>query len=116
VFFVGAGLTALGVAGVIVSGVAAQNDPGKDAVLRDCVGQGESCPTFQRGKSAELRTNVILAGTGAVALATTIVGVFFTQWSKPAVAGRAGASTSPSLSPWASTTPHGGALGVTGTF
>jgi hypothetical protein len=83
VFIGGAVLTVLGAAATIVSGIDAQNDPGKDAVLRDCVGQGTSCPTYQRGKSAELRTNVLLGGTIGAGVVTGVIGVFFTQWHRP---------------------------------
>src|SRR6185295_5682578 len=65
------------------SGIDAKNNPGVDAVRRDCVGKGESCPTYQQGKDAELRTNVLLGVTGGLALGTAVVGLFFTQWSKP---------------------------------
>ena len=92
VFIAGAALTAVGIAATIVSGLDAQSNPGKDAVLRDCVGQGESCPTYQRGKSAELRTNVLLGATLGVGIITGVIGVFFTRWrSAPSsVAGASG--------------------------
>jgi hypothetical protein len=80
-FFIGAGLTVVGVGATIASGIDAQNNPGVDAVKRDCVGQGESCPTYKKGVDAQTRTNVILAATGGVALVTAVIGVFFTQWS-----------------------------------
>jgi len=83
VFFVAAGLTAAGIAATIVSGIAAEHDPGADAVRRDCVGLGSSCPEYQRGKDAELRTNVILAGTAGVGAVTAVIGVFLTQWGRP---------------------------------
>ncbi len=84
VFYVTAGAT-LAAAGVTVwSGIDTRNNPGVDAVRRDCVGQGESCPTYQKGKDAELRTNVLLGATGALAIGSAVIGLFFTQWSKPA--------------------------------
>ena len=88
-FFIGAGLTAVGIGATVFSGLDAQNHPGVDAVKRDCVGLGESCPTYQKGRDAQTRTNIILGVTGGVALATAVIGVFFTQWSQPA-AGRVG--------------------------
>ena len=83
-FYIGAGLTAVGIGATIFSGIDAQNNPGVDAVKRDCVGQGTSCSTYQKGVNAQTRTNVILAATGGVALLTVVIGVFFTQWSDPA--------------------------------
>jgi hypothetical protein len=79
----------VGAVATIVSGVAAENDPGADAVRRDCVGLGESCPTYQKGRDAQLRTNVILGVTGVLGVATAVVGVFFTHWSAPPAAARA---------------------------
>ncbi|HEY8041094.1 MAG TPA: hypothetical protein VIF15_14910 [Polyangiaceae bacterium] len=81
VFLVGAGLTAVGVGVTIWSGIDTQNHPGTAAVRADCVGQGTSCPEYQQGLDAQLRTNILLAATGGVALVTGIIGVFFTQWS-----------------------------------
>jgi hypothetical protein len=80
-FYIGAGLTVVGIGATVASGIDAQNNPGVDAVKRDCVGQGESCPTYRKGVDAQTRTNVILAATGGVALVTAVVGIFFTQWS-----------------------------------
>ncbi len=81
VFVVGAGLTAA-LGGVTVwSGIDTQNNPGRNAVKSDCVGQGTSCPQYQQGLSAQTRTNVLLATTGAIGLVTAVIGVFFTQWS-----------------------------------
>jgi hypothetical protein len=86
-FFIGAGLTAVGIGGTIFSGLDAQNNPGVDAVKRDCVGLGTSCPTYQKGRDAQLRTNIILGVTGGVAVATAVIGVFFTQWSSSTTKG-----------------------------
>lgn len=83
VFLTGLGLTAVGAAAAVVSGLDARSHPGTDAVRRDCVGLGESCPEYQQGLDAQLRTNVLLAVTGGVALTTAVIGVFFTQWSHP---------------------------------
>jgi hypothetical protein len=81
VFFVAAGLTLVAGVATVISGVDATNNPGADAVRRDCVGLGENCPTYQDGKSAEKRTNILLGVTAGLAVATAVVGVFFTQWS-----------------------------------
>ena len=83
VFVVLAGVTAIGGGATIVSGLDAKSNPGADAVKRDCVGLGESCPTYQRGRDAQLRTNILLGATAGLAVVTAVVGIFFTQWSAP---------------------------------
>ncbi len=112
-FFIGAGLTAVGIGATIFSGIDAQNNPGVNAVKRDCVGLGETCPTYQKGRDAQFRTNVVLGVTGGVALATAVIGVFFTQWSQPAQ-GRVG------LIPYVvvpgGSGGAGGGAGVSGSF
>lgn len=81
VFFVATGVTVAAGAATIVSGIATQNDPGPDAVRRECVGQGESCPLYQKGQDAETRTNVLLGVTIGAAVVTGVIGLLFTQWS-----------------------------------
>ena len=81
VFLIGAGLTAAGVGVTVWSGLDAQKNPGTAAVRADCVGQGTSCPEYQQGLSAQLRTNILLAATGGVAALTAVTGLFLTQWS-----------------------------------
>jgi hypothetical protein len=81
IFLVGAGLTAVGVGLTIWSGLDAEKNPGTAAVKADCVGQGTSCPEYQQGVSAQLRTNILLAATGGVAALTAVTGLFLTQWS-----------------------------------
>lgn len=93
VFFIAAGVTVVAGAGTIVSGIATQNDPGVDAVRRDCAGKDESCPTYQRGQDAELRTNILLGVTVGAAVVTGVIGLFFTQWSGPGKAKSSGALT-----------------------
>ncbi len=102
VFFVAAGITVAAGAATVVSGIAAINDPGTDAVRRECVGQGESCPLYQRGQDAETRTNVLLGATIGAAVVTGIIGLFFTDWSS------SGSRPSPSV--------RVGALGIEGRF
>ncbi len=81
VFFVAAGVTAAVGAATIVSGIATENDPGPDAVRRECAGQGPSCPLYQEGQDAETRTNILLGATIGAAVVTGVIGLFFTQWS-----------------------------------
>lgn len=80
-FFVGAGVTVAAGAATIVSGIATQNDPGPDAVRRECVGRGVSCPLYQQGQDAETRSNILLGVTLGAAVVTGVVGLLFTQWS-----------------------------------
>ena len=80
VFFFGAGVTAALGAATIASGIATENDPGPETVRRECAGRGESCARYQEGQDAEMRTNVLLGVTIGAALATGVMGLFFTRW------------------------------------
>lgn len=111
VFFIGAGLTAVGGGLTIWSGIDTMNHPGTAAVKADCVGQGTSCPEYQQGLSSQLRTNILIAATGGLAAVTAVVGIFFTQWSHPvqhAESPAAGLHVEPALGL--------GAAGLRGTF
>ena len=74
-------LAMIGIGATIASGIDAKNNPGVDAVKRDCAGMDESCATYQKGRDAQFRTNVILGGTIGVGVLTAVVGTFFTRWS-----------------------------------
>ncbi len=79
VFYVGAATTVV-LAGVSTwSYIDTVNNPGKDKVQADCVGQGEDCPTWQEAKKKELRTNILLGATGVVGVATIVVAAV-TDW------------------------------------
>jgi hypothetical protein len=95
VFVALAGLTAVGGGATLVSGLDAKNNPGVDAVRRDCAGLGDSCATYQRGLQAQLRTNILLGATAGLAAVTAVVGIFFTEWSSHARARSAGIDVSP---------------------
>ena len=109
VFIAGASLTAIALGATIISGVVATNDPGTAAVRRDCVGQGMTCPEYQRGIAGELRTNVLLGTTIGVGVITVAIGVFFTHWGHT----RAGAAVGPTISPYASIAPGAFDVGLT---
>lgn len=81
VFWTGVGLT--GVLGAVTawSGIDTMNSPGQDRVREECVGQGSSCDLYQEGENKEKRTNILLAVTGVVGLATGITGLGWTDWS-----------------------------------
>ena len=104
VFFIAAGVTVAVGAATVVSGIDAKNNPGVDAVRRDCAGKDESCRTYQDGRSAQTRTNVLLGVTIGAAVITGVVGVFFTQWSSSPV------------SVGGAPIPGGGTVGAVGRF
>jgi hypothetical protein len=107
---VGAGLTAASAAFTVWSGIDTQNNPGKDAVRNACMGLGESCPAYQQGLSSQLRTNVALAVTGVLGVATAGIGIFYTDWSAHD-RGHAGRTT-PRIKPYVGI----GAAGLLGNF
>jgi hypothetical protein len=110
-FIAGAIVTAGGVGFTIWSGIDAENNPGTAAVKTECAGVGPNCPAYQKGLSAQLRTNVAIGATGGVALVTAVVGIFFTQWSNPKPK-----TTALGLEPTAGLGPGGGSLGLAGHF
>lgn len=95
-FFVGVGLTLAAGAATTISGVAAVNSPGKDAVRQGCVGQGESCELYKSALAGEVRTNVGLGVTGGLAVVTAVMGLFLTDWGpKPTTTGRVPSKAQP---------------------
>lgn len=90
VFWAGAGLTAVLGGVTIWSGLDTQANPGPDKVRAECAGQASDCALYQDGLSRQRRTNVLLVATGAVGVATAIVGIFATDWgtsAEPATTG-----------------------------
>lgn len=81
VFFVGAGLTAVAGGVTIWSGIDTVNNPGTEAVERECAGEGESCQLYQEGLSKQRRTNVLIGVTAGLGVATALVGLLATDWS-----------------------------------
>jgi hypothetical protein len=65
----------------VLSGIDAKNHPGVDAVRLACAGKDTRCPEYQEGKSAELRTNVLLGAAAGALVITGVIGIFFTRWS-----------------------------------
>jgi hypothetical protein len=88
VFFVAAGVTLAAGAATVVSGIDTKNDPGVDAVRRECAGKDESCPAYEDGRASQLRTNILLGASLGAAAVTAVIGLFFTDWhgSAPAPA------------------------------
>ncbi len=111
VFWIGAGATAVLGGITIWSGLDTVNDPGADAVKRDCVNAGTSCSEYQDGRSKQLRTNVLIGATSLVGAATVVVGGFLTNWSGEKTAAPAQAS----IGPWVSY-DHGPSVGAIGSF
>jgi hypothetical protein len=83
IFWAGVGFTVAAGGATAISGLEAQKHPGTAAVRADCVGQGTSCPEYQQGLSAQLRTNILIGVTGGLGVVTAIVGLFLTQWGAP---------------------------------
>jgi hypothetical protein len=93
IFIAGAALTTVAAGFTVWSGIDTVNNPGTSAVRAKCVGLGAGCPFYVDGRSAQLRTNLLLATTGIFAVATAVVGMFLTQWPRaPAAAGTFGVS------------------------
>jgi hypothetical protein len=112
VFIAGASLTTVAAGFTIGSGIETVHTPGANAVRQSCVGLGTPCPLYQEGLRAQLRTNILLATTGALALATAVVGVFFTEWSGPVATSSRRGTSGLCIFP----TVGVGAVGAEGTF
>lgn len=80
VFYSAAGVTAVLGGLTIWSTLDMRSDPGREKVRRDCAGKTASCPTYQDALSKQSRTNVLLAVTGGVAVATGVI-AYFTDWA-----------------------------------
>ncbi len=119
VFWIGAGLTVATAGVAIWSGVDAQDNPGPDVVRERCVGLGTSCPEYQQGKSAELRTNVLWGVTAGLGLTTILVGSIWTDWGPPSLGLETTAKTqrarSVGVEPWVAF-GDGATLGARGRF
>jgi hypothetical protein len=110
VFFIGAGVTVAAGAATIVSGIDTKNNPGVDTVRSECAGKDETCPAYQDGRAAQLRTNILLGATIGVGLVTGVIGLFFTDWKgSPA---KSSAASKVGLYP----SRDGGSIGVSGSF
>lgn len=81
-FWIGVGATALVSGATIWSGVDTMRSPGRNAVSERCTNLGSGCELYQEGQRKELRTNVLIGATAAVAIATAVTGIFFTDFSR----------------------------------
>lgn len=108
-FFVGFGLTAVSGGVLIWSGIDTVNNPGTQAVKTQCAGLGESCPAYQTGRNAQLRTNVLIGVTAGLGVITGVIGIFLTQWSSPK-------KETAHVQPTFTVTSGGGVGGLAGSF
>ncbi len=76
----GVGVSAALLGAATWSAIDTQNNPGKEAVLRDCVAGDVSCPTYQRGLKNQRRTN-ILWGVSAASVAVVVTLALFTDFA-----------------------------------
>jgi hypothetical protein len=113
VFFSGVGLTAVLGGVTIWSGIDTTKNPGTDAVRTACSSAGQvNCQSlYDDGKSAELRTNILIAATSVVGAATAVIGGFFTNWSGK----KAPEADTARITPWV-TYANGPAVGASGRF
>jgi hypothetical protein len=115
VFWGAVGATGVLGAVTIWSGIDTVNNPGADKVKAECSAGDENCKLYKEGRSKQLRTNVLIGVTGAVGIATALVGAFAIDWGKheePAAdAGTAKLDVAPYFG-WAS----GPSLGARGAF
>jgi hypothetical protein len=120
VFWVGLGLTAA-VGGVTVwSGIDTVNNPGEEAVRKNCEQGDTDCPLYQDGLKSQLRTNILIGVTSALGVGTVIIGAFATDWGGSAPeseesGARGGKRKSAWIEPWVSI-GEGAAVGARGRF
>ena len=80
VFFVGVGLTAAAGGVTVWSGIDTKNNPGPEAVTNGCDAGDTECDLYQKGRSKQARTNVLIGVTSGLAVATGLVGAFAVDW------------------------------------
>jgi hypothetical protein len=108
-FYIGVGATAVLGGVTIWSGIDTINNPGKDKVRNACLNNLPTCDSlFNQGTNAELRTNILIAATSVVGVATAVVGIFFTDFS-----GKKKTEDTARIVPWVSYEggPAAGAMG-----
>jgi hypothetical protein len=108
-FYLGVGATAVLGGVTIWSGIDTLNNPGKDKVRAACLNNQPNCDSlFNQGTNAELRTNILIAATSVVGVATAVVGIFFTDFN-----GKKKAENAARIMPWVSYDggPAAGAMG-----
>jgi hypothetical protein len=114
VFFVGVGLTAAAGGVTVWSGIDTKNNPGPEAVTNGCDAGDTECDLYEKGRSKQLRTNILIGVTSGLAVATGLVGAFAIDWGSGGSAHDTKAARrkiQPVLG-WS----HGPKLGARGTF
>src|SRR5262245_46420823 len=74
VFFVGVGLTVAAGGVTVWSGIDTKNNPGPEKVKAECAAGDTNCDLYKKGRSKQLRTNILIGVTGGLALATGLIG------------------------------------------
>jgi hypothetical protein len=116
VFFTGVGISAI-VGGVTVwSGLDATNNPGKSKVQTHCSTGLPDCDSlYDKGVSAQNRTNVLIVASAVSVAATGVVGLLFTKWGDSAPAPATQGALNPRVTP-AVSFGNGTTVGMLGTF
>lgn len=84
VFWIGVGTTVALAGASTWSGIHTLNNPGRETVVRECVGLGVSCPRYQEGLRNQDRTNILWTVTAGAGVVTGLIGLLLTDWSDDA--------------------------------
>jgi hypothetical protein len=114
VFFVGVGLTVAAGGVTVWSGLDTKNNPGPEKVKAECAAGDTNCPLYKEGRSKQLRTNILIGVTSALAVGTGLIGALAVDWGGGGTSD-ASAKTKRKVQPIAGWS-HGPNLGVRGTF
>jgi hypothetical protein len=79
-FWIGVGMTALAAGATTWSAIDTYRNPGTDRVRNECAAGDTQCPVYQEGLAHQRRTNVLAVATGGLGAATTVVGLFATDF------------------------------------
>lgn len=80
VFWISAGATVAAGGVTAWSGIDTVNNPGKERVQNECAAHDENCELYKEGRAKQARTNVLLGVTGAMAVATGLIGALAIDW------------------------------------
>jgi hypothetical protein len=122
VFWVGTGITAVLGGVTLWSGLDTVKNPGEERVQEACRNDEPNCESlYEDGRKRQDRTNVLLGMTGAVGLATILIGAAATDWgdesgsSEPVARVRRVRRSGARLTPWVAL-GDGAVLGAEGRF
>ncbi len=105
-FGVGLGLTAAAGGVLAWSGVDTLQNPGQEAVRKECAGKGTDCALYKLGLENQLRTNILIGATAGMGAVTVLLAIF-TRWSGGKEAPKTG------ISPTVIVSDRGAVLGFT---